>query len=84
MFGFQLSMAMFGFQVSMELHTCMTEPIRSTCCRIKPWNAKSVVDVNTSSDISVCLSSLHRDAEVRGHFGFRLSMKHPTCMTIRS
>jgi hypothetical protein len=34
--------------------------------------------------ISDCLSSLHRDAEVRGHFGFRLSMKHPTCMTIRS
>ena len=34
--------------------------------------------------ISDCLSSLHRDSEVRGHFGFRLSMKHPTCMTIRS
>ena len=28
-----------------------------------------VVDVNTSYDISVCFSSLHRDAEVRGHFG---------------
>ena len=37
---YQLSMAKFGFQVSMELHTCMTEPIRSTCCRIKPQNPK--------------------------------------------
>ena len=33
------------------------------------------VDVNYSCDISVCLSSLHTDAEVRDHFGFRMSMK---------
>ena len=26
---------------------------------------------------------LFADAEVRGNFGFQLSMKHPTCMTIR-
>ena len=30
----------FGFRSSMELHTCMIEPIRSTCYILKPWNPK--------------------------------------------
>ena len=37
--------------------------------------------VDAPHDVSVCLSSLHKDPGVRGHFVFQLSMELHTCMT---
>ena len=73
--------AILGFRLSMELHTCMTDSIRSTCCIFKPRNLIWPLTPRTfwllpaSHDVSVCLSSLHKDPGVRGLFVFQLSME---------